>query len=122
MRFIRREEIINTICNKEVLEPEYVIRLFKKLKEEGLYFSLTTRKLYYSDYDEHTMFYAKAKVNNIDEENNTIDFYVYTDSSLVKLNKVDFSEIQEVYALTKKANLLECGPDRGFFDFIDLEE
>ena len=122
MRFIRQEEIITTICNKEVIETEYIIGLFKKLKEESLYFALTTRKLYESDFNERTMTYPKVKVNSIDEENHKINFYVYTDSSLVKMNNVTFDEISEVFALTKKMNLLDCGPDKGFFDFIDLEE
>jgi hypothetical protein len=122
MRFIRQEQIITTICNQEVEEPEFIIRLLKKLKEEGIYFALTIRKVYESDYNERTMTYPKVKVNRINEENNQADFYVYTDSSLVKMNNVAFDEISEVFALTKKMNLLDCGPDKGFFDFIDLEE
>ena len=94
----------------------------QKLRDEGIYFSLTIRKMYHSDYNDHIMTHSKVKVKDVDEENLAVDFYVYKDSSLIMMNNVSFDEIVEIFALTKKNNLLECGPDKGFFDFIDLED
>lgn len=122
MRFIRQEEIITTICNTEVKEEEHLVSLFEKLKEEGIYFALSIRKMYHSDYTDHIITYSKANVKDVDAEKLTVDFYVYTDSSLIKMNKVSFDDISEIYALTKKSNLLECGRDKGFFHYIDLED
>ena len=122
MRFIRQEEIITTICNTEVTEGEHIVRLFSKLKEEGVYFSLAIKKTCYSDYSERIISYSKAKVNNIDEENYTVDFYIYKETSLIKMNKVSFDDISEVFALTIKNNLLEMSKGKGIFDYIDLVE
>jgi len=122
MRFIRQEEIITTICNKEVTEENHITRLLEKLKEEGLYFALSIRKMYHSDYNDHTMTHNKVKVKNVNEDSLTADFYVYRDSSLFMMNNISFDDISEIFALTKKNNLLSCGKDKGFFDFIDLEE
>lgn len=122
MRFIRQEEIITTICNKEVKEEEHIVRLLEKLKEEALYFALTIRKMYHSDYNDHIMTYSKVKVKKVDSEKLSADFYVYRDTSLAIMNNISFDEISEIFALTKKNDLLSCGRDKGFFDFIDLEE
>lgn len=122
MRFIRQEEIITTICNKEVKEEEYIVRLLQKLQEEGIYFALTIKKLYLSDYEERIMLHSKAKVRNVRAVGATVDFYVYRETSLIMLNNVSFDDISEIFALTKKTNLLDCNPDKGFFSFIDLED
>ena len=122
MRFIRQEEIITTICNKEVKEEEHIVRLLEKLKEEGLYFTLTIRKMYHSDYSDHIITYSKVKVKEVDSEKLTADFYAYRETSLSIMKKISFDDISEIFALTKKNNLLACGRDKGFFDFIDLEE
>jgi len=122
MRFIRQEEIITTICNKEVVEDEYIIRLLKRLQEESIYFALSLKKMYHSDYNEHIITHNKSKVKKVNDNNLTVDFYIYKDSSLVVLKAIPFDEIDEIFALTKKNNLLECGRDKGFFDYIDLED
>ena len=122
MRFIRQEEIITTICNQEVKEDDYIARLLQKLKEEGIYFALTIKKLYQSDYVERTIMHSKVKVKDVHTEESKVDFYVYKESSLIRLNDVTFDEISEIFALTKKANLLECNSDKGIFGFIDLED
>lgn len=121
MRFIRQEEIITTICNKKVVEDRYIIRLLEKLKEERLYFSLTLKRDN-SSYGENLIGHDKVKVKQVNPEELSVDFYVYTDTSLIKLNNINFDRISEIFALTKKNNLLDCGRDKGFFDFIDLED
>lgn len=122
MRFIRQEEIITTICNKEVTESEYIVRLLERLKDEGIYFSLSVKKMYHSDYNDHIMTHDKVKVKSVDAEKLSVDFYVYRDTSLIMMNNVVFDEIVEIFALTRKNNLFTCGKDKGFFDFIDLED
>ena len=121
MRFIRQEEIITTICNEEVSDEEHICRVLKKLKEEGLYFSLSIKKMFQSDYQDHIMSYNKVKVKEVREEENKVDFMVYKDSSLIILNGIAYSEVSEIFAMTKKNNILNSGKDKGIFDFIDLE-
>lgn len=122
MRFIRQEEIITTVCNEEVKEKEYIVKLLQRLQEEGIYFVLTLRKLYQSDYVERTIMHDKVKVRRVSPEEDTVDFYVYKESCLIKLDNIPFDEIDKIFALTQKSNLLECSPDRGLFSYIDLED
>lgn len=122
MRFIRQEKIITTICNSEVIDTENIARLLEKLKEESLYFSLTVMKMGYINYANKPLIHKKVKVNEVYVEESKVDFYVYGDTLLIKLNNVDFCEIVEIFALTEKVNLLSHNKDKGVFDFIDLEE
>jgi len=122
MRFIRQEEIITTVCNQEVKENEYIARLLEKLAEEGIYFTLSLKKLYLSDYNERTIVHSKVKVKEVRPEEAKVDFYVYKEKSLIRLNAIPFNEISEIFALTKKTNLLECNTDKGIFAYIDLED
>ncbi len=122
MRFIRQEEIITTICNQEVKEDKYIASLLQKLKEEGIYFALSLKKLYQSDYVERTIMHNKVKVKDVRPEETKVDFYVYKEKSLIRLHEIPFDEISEIFALTKKTNLLECNSDKGIFSFIDLED
>jgi len=122
MRFIRQEEIITTLCNQEVINDEYIFRVLTKLKEEGIYFALTIKKVFHSDYRDHILTHSKVKVNEVNEEENKVDFMVFKESSLIRLNNIPFDDISEIFARTKKNNLLDCAKSKGFFDFIDLEE
>jgi len=122
MRFIRQEEIITTICNKEVTDDKHISSVLEKLKKEGIYFAMSLKKLFHSDYEDHIITHSKVRVKMVNEEERTVDFLVYKDTSLVMMNNINFDDISEIFARTKKNNLLDCGKDKGFFDFIDLED
>lgn len=122
MRFIRQEEIITTLCNQEVIKDEYIFRILTKLKEEGIYFALAIKKIFHSDYRDHIITHGKVRVEEVNKEENKVNFMVFRESSLIKLNNIAFDDISEIFARTKKNNLLDCAKSKGFFDFIDLEE
>jgi hypothetical protein len=122
MRFIRQEEIITTICNKEIEDNKNIAFVLERLKEEGVYFALTIKKMFSSDYRDRTIAYEKVKVKNVNAETDKVDFIVYKGSSLIKLTNMDFEDINEIFALTKKTNLLDSSQNKGFFDYIDIEE
>ena len=122
MRFIRQEEIITTICNQEVKKDEHISLVLEKLKEEGVYFSLSVKKMFHSDYTDHIITHGKVKVKNVNSEERKVNFIVFKETSLFMINNVEFDDILEIFALTKKTNLLDGIKNKGFFDFIDLDE
>ncbi|MCK5762537.1 MAG: hypothetical protein KAH05_00305 [Clostridiales bacterium] len=100
----------------------YIILLLEKLKEDCIYFALIIKTIDSNSYIDHLLTHKKAKVKNVDKENNSADFYIYQDSSLIILNNIHFDNISEIFALTKKNSLLTSYKDKSFFDFIDIED
>jgi hypothetical protein len=120
MRFIRREHIITTICNKEVSDSESIINVLEKLLELRIDFSLIIKKSFNSDYDYSTISYDKARVKKVDGEN--IDFLIFNKTALTTISNISINDIVEVLAITEKTNILKKHPEVTRFGLMDFEE
>ena len=121
MRFIRREHIITTICNTEILEEEIINSLLKNLKERGIEFSLTIKKYFDSSYGYKNIIYDKVRIEKIVEES-IVDFIIFDKFVVMHLKNISFSDIVEISAITTVDKILKTKPDLTRFDFMDIED
>ena len=120
MRFIRREHIVNTICNQEVSDRGSIINVLEKLQELKIDFSLIIKKPSSSDYNYSTINYDKARVKKISEEK--IDFLIFNKTALATISDISITDIVEILAITEKCNILKKNPDVTRFGLMDFEE
>ena len=120
MRFIIQEEIITTLCNKEVADSDSISKLLERLLKERVEFSLSINKLFNSDYNRRIICYDKTRVQKVNEDSG--DFLVFQRSSMVTIKDIKFSEITEIFARTKKTGLAVASPDSSRWNFLDITE
>jgi len=119
MRFVRREEVITTLCDKTIDDETSISKLLTNLKKENLYFGLTVNRQ--STYDRFccSKSYDKTRVENVG--NGVADFLVDKGTSVFILRGIPFSDIVEIFALTKKSGLIEQAKLKETWDYLDLK-
>ena len=119
MRFVRREEIITTLCDKTIEDETSIAKLLTNLKKENLYFGLTVSRQ--STYDRFccSKSYDRTRVENVG--NGVVDFLVDKGNSVFILRGIMFSDVVEIFALTKKAGLIEQAKLKESWDYLDIE-
>ena len=120
MKFVRQEQIITTVINEKVSDKEEIKIILNKLKENKITFSLSIRKHFNSDYDYHIINHSKTRVKKVNE--NTVDFLIFTQSATISLKNILFEDITEVFAITKKKDLLRYNNNITKWDLMDIEE
>jgi len=118
MRFIRQEHITTTICDKKLSDIEIIKTLLENLMKSRLDFSLTIKKHFQSDYGYRTVNYEKARIKKVNET--TIDFLIFTQSATTKIKNINFTDVVEIFAITKKSEILKKHPDISRFGLMDI--
>ena len=114
--------MLNICKNGHVKSDDNIAVVLEKLKDEGIYFTLSFKKMFNSDYVHRIITHTKVKVRLVRTEDRQADFIVYLNRSIVKLNNINFDDLSEVFALTKTTDLLRGSKDKGLFDYIDLQD
>ena len=118
MRYVRKEQIITTICNENVDDNGTITSVLNNLKKDMIEFSLTIKKYFSSLHDYKSTNYTKVKVENVG--NNIVDFIIFDKSSTTHLRGISFSEIVEINAITTIDKILQTKVDPTRFDFLDI--
>ena len=118
MRFIRKEHIITTICNEEVIEEKTINSLLNNLKNNRIEFSLTIQKYFSSVYDYKNIRYDKVRVKKVEE--NEVDFIIFDNNSITSLKNIPFIDIVEINAITMVDKILKIKPDLTRWEIMDI--
>lgn len=119
MRFVRKEHIITTIFNKELLDKEEIRTVFKNLYEHRINFSIIIKKFMPSEQDYFNVNFEKVRVKKI-YDNNIVDLLVLKEGTKTTIKNISFSDIIEVNATTKKHKVLDIDSDVTRWDLLDL--
>lgn len=122
MRLVRKEHIITTIFNKEILDDETIESVLAKLLLKKIQFSLTLRKYFSSDYDYRKIQYSKARVKKISSEDRAVTFYIFDGGTCTTIKDVSFDHVVEINATTTKSKILESYDDVSRFELMDFDE
>lgn len=122
MRFIKKEEIITTLCNKEIRQPENIISVLKEVKNEQFYFSLVIKTTDSYGNSGKNISYDKVRIKNINEQDSTVDFIVFKKSASLVVNSIQLNNIVEIYAVTQKQMLSLNNEKNDKTAFLDLED
>ena len=120
MRYVRKEHIITTICNEDVMDDNVISGLLSNLKENRIEFSLSVRKFFPSLHDYKNTYYSRVKVKNTGDT--FADFLVFDKSSTTHLSGISFSDIIEINAITMIDKILKTKIDPTRFDLLDIVE
>ncbi len=122
MRFIRREFIVTTIFNKELVEHDEILIVLNNLLKERIEFSLIMRKFMPLQSDYFNMNFERTRVQKINEEDDTVDLLAFKKGVKTSMKNVPISDILEVNAITKKYKILDIDSDVDRFDLLDFGE
>ena len=121
MRFIRKEHIITTIFNKELLDNKTIRTVFENLKSHNVSFSMTMKKIspYQNDYFNLNFEEVRIKVVH---DNDTLDLFAVKKGVRKVMKNVSFSDIIEVNTITKKHKIIDVDDDLTRFDILDYRK
>ena len=119
MRFIRKEQVITTICNEEVIDNDAITTLFNNLKEDRIEFSLTLKKYFPSIGDYKETFYNKVRVKKVVSPK--VDFIIFDHRTCTTIKDVDYSDVVKINAITTIDRMIQVQPDLIRSDFLDFE-
>ena len=120
MRYLRQEQIVTTVCNKEVSDINIIKKILYTLQKERIDFSLSINRYFESDYSHHTMYYNKVRVTNVNDKN--VDFLVLDKNSMISLKEIPFDLIIQIHALAKKNHILDYSENIDRWQLIDIED
>lgn len=110
MRYIKQRQVMTTVCDTTLAKKDEVLKLLEKIKSDSSEFILILKK-YKNDFcvpDIHT--YNQVKIKSINK-NFTVDFLVFTKSSVAVLREVNIDEIDTINVIysagTSKAGTIE---------------
>ncbi len=119
MRFIRKEQIVTTIFNKDVEDNETISIIFTNLNKHNVNFSMVTRKLLPNCNDYINLTFDNVKVKKINEDN-SLDFIAFKNGVQTILKNILFENILEINATTYKHQILNSYVDITRWDLLDL--
>jgi hypothetical protein len=120
MRYIRKEKIITTICNEDVVDNDVINSVLESLKSNIIEFSMSTKKYFPSLGDYRNTYYNKVRVDSV--EDSQADFMIFDKSSTTHLRGIPFSDIVEINAITTVDKILTSKINPTRFDFLDIIE
>jgi len=119
MKFIRKEQIITTIFNKELTDPDEILIVFKNLLNHGIEFSMIMKKFMYHQQDYFNMSFEKVRIKKINEDD-TLDLLTFKKGIKTSMTKVPFDHVVEVNATTMKNKILDVDSSTTRFELLDL--
>jgi len=117
MKYIRQEHIITTICNQNIEDLNEIKSLVEKIKDKKIYIFIVFRKKN-NNYDEHIVSYKNVRIKKIHD--NSIDFTVYNNTSIIHINNIILDDIIKIHVITEKNNILKV-KDGNKFGLLNLE-
>lgn len=120
MRFIRQEHLVTTICNKKLTDLDDIKTLLYNIKKASIEFSLVVNKESHNNYYDQQFSYEKVKIKKVNET--TVDFMIFNKSAITNLKEIEFTNILEISAITKKNRILDYKSNVSRHDLLDIEE
>ena len=121
MKFIRKEQIVTTIFDKELTKEDEIKTVFKNLYDYKIEFSIIIRKYIPSDYDYITLTFDKARIKKIYEDD-TFDLLVFKSGVKTEMKKVAVEDVIEINATTVKHRILDVDSDITRWDLLDIRD
>ena len=119
MKFTRREHIITTIFDGEVVDNKVIRTIFENLNEHRIQFSIFMRKPL-EDQNFTCLSHPKVRVRKIHKDEDVIDITILGGFGTTVQKNIPFSDIISVSVLTKKHKVLDAVDDFTRFDLLDL--
>ena len=119
MRFIRREQVVTTIFNKELSDEETIRNVFNNLFSHNIDFSMTMKKYMLHQQDYFNMSFEQVRVRAVNNDD-TLDLLAIKNGIKTTMRNVAFSDIIEVNATTRKHKILDVDDDLTRWDILDL--
>ena len=119
MRFIRKEFMVTTIFNKELIDDKEILTVFANLFNERIEFSMILRKFIPSDYDFISMSFEKVRIKKMNEDG-TLDVTAFKKGVKTNMKNISPADIAEINATTAKYKILDVDSDPDRFDLLDL--
>jgi len=119
MKFIRKEFIVTTIFDKELIEKDDVLIVLKNLLNERIDFSLIMKKYMPHQQDYFDMSFERVRVKKINEDD-TVDLLAFKKGAKTSMKNVSINHLVSIEAITKKYRILDVASDLDRFDILDL--
>ncbi len=120
MKFIKQENIITTIFNKKIEDKSDIKKTLTNIKREGLFFLISIRNLFPSDFFHRKISYDKVKIKKIYDD--AIDIIICGKNATNHISDIKFDDIEEIIIITKKNNILDVKPDVHRYEMLDIQE
>jgi hypothetical protein len=106
MRFIRKEHIVTTIFNKELKDSETIMIVFNNLYSNSVDFSIIIKKYMSYQEDYFNISFEKARITQVNDDD-TFNMLVFKKGIKTTMKNVNFSDVVEISATTRKHNILD---------------
>lgn len=119
MIFIRKEKVLHTICNKQILDTETIKQILSSLEKESISFNLVISVEI--NYVRTGKEYQRVKVLQVN--NDSADFICFNNDSTEKIRNISLTDIKKISAISSSS--IDCVSDiqevsrASFYDFLD---
>lgn len=120
MRFIRQEYIITTICNKKLTDIDEIKTVLYHIKKDGIEFTVCINYMSHNGRYDYSSSHRNVKIKKVNET--TVDFIIFNKSAITNLKEIQFNNIVEISAITKKNIILDYKNDVSRHELLDIEE
>ena len=121
MRFIRKEHIVTTIFNKEIEDDDTIRLVFTNLHSHAVDFSVIVKKYLTYQEDYFNISFEKARVIKVND-NDTFNMLVFKKGIKTTMKNVNFSDVVEISATTRKHNILDKNDALTRWEILDYSE
>ena len=90
------------------------------LKKDSIEFSVIIRKESSWAGSSQSLPYNNVKVNEVRDD--SVDFIIFSKSSINYIKDIPFDSIYEISAITKRSNILQHGPEFDRWSLMDIGE
>lgn len=119
MRFIRKEHIVTTIFNKEIEDEETIRIVFANLYSHAVDFSVILKKYLPYQEDYFNITFEKARILKVNDDD-TFNMLVFKKGIKTTMKNVQFSDVVEINATTKKHNILDKNKTLSRSEILDF--
>ena len=119
MRFIRKEQIVAKICDKQINDVETISSVLHNLLQLKIEFYISIKKELNTEY--RILNYPNSRIKSIQDEEEAVTLLVKYGSSFMTVRNIRFNDIDEIRAITTKNIILKTDPDASMWDLVDID-
>jgi len=116
MKYIRKQQIITTITNREIVKSDEIIDLLKILVEGCVDLEVAYR-------DPKTNYiqnYEKTRIDQMNDQTKMVDFSAYMRGNRIRITNIPVDNIVSIVLITDTSNIKLNNEKITKFDFVDI--
>ena len=116
MKYIRKQQIITTITDRDITKEDEIISLLNILVEGSVDLEVAYR-------DPKTNFiqnYDRVRIDKIDLEKKMIDLSAYMRMNRIRITNIPFDNVMSITLVSDTNNIIMKNENIKKFDFVDI--